>query len=159
MSQTLDTSISNNDQYLDDLSVGQSFYSGEHALSEEEILAFARQFDWQPFHSDPERAKHTFFKGLSASGWHVAALTMKLYLSGGGPRLAEGTIGVGSELTWKQAARPGDVLRLVSKVEEITPSQTRPGRAIVAIRGETLNQRNEVVQVFVSRLTVSRRPA
>ncbi|KRB68981.1 MaoC family dehydratase [Noviherbaspirillum sp. Root189] len=143
--------------YLEDLAVGQRFQSGEHIVDEAQIIEFARQFDSQPFHSDPERAKSTFFGGLTASGWHVAALTMKLYLSGGGPRLAEGTIGAGSELSWKQPTRPGDALRLVSEVTEITPSKSRPERAIVVIRGETFNQRDELVQVFISRLVVSRR--
>ncbi|MES2937284.1 MAG: MaoC family dehydratase [Pseudomonadota bacterium] len=145
--------------YLEDLAVGQRFRSGEHAVDDAQIIEFARQFDPQPFHSDPERARGTFFGGLTASGWHVAALTMKLYLSGGGPRLAEGTIGAGSELSWKQATRPGDVLHLVSEIIEITPSKTRPDRAIVAVRGETFNQRDELVQVFISRLVVSRRPS
>lgn len=145
--------------YLDDLSVGQRFRSGEHALDADQIIDFARRFDPQPFHTDPERARGTFFQGLAASGWHVAALTMKLCLDGGGPRLAEGIVGAGSELTWKQAARPGDVLHLVSEIVEITPSKSRPDRAIVAIRGETFNQRDELVQVFVSRVVVSRRPA
>jgi acyl dehydratase len=83
---------------------------------------------------------------------------MKLYTSGGGPRLAEGTIGAGSDLSWKQPTRPGDTLHLISEITEITPSKSRPDRAIVVIRGETFNQRNELVQVFVSRLVVSRRP-
>lgn len=145
--------------YLEDLAVGQRFQSGEHIVDETQIIDFARQFDPQPFHSDPERAKTTFFGGLTASGWHVAALTMKLYLSGGGPRLAQGTIGAGSEVIWKLPTRPGDVLRLVSEVMEITPSRSRPDRAIVVIRGETFNQHDELVQVFISRLVVSRRPA
>jgi len=145
--------------YLDDLAVGQRFHSGKHAVDEAQIIEFARQFDPQPFHADPERARSSFFGGLTASGWHVAALTMKLYLSGGGPRLAEGTIGAGSELSWKQATRPGDVLHLVSEIIDITPSKTRPDRAIVVIRGETFNQRDELVQVFISRLVVSRRPS
>lgn len=143
--------------YLEDLSVGQRFRSGEHAVDESQIIEFARQFDPQPFHTDAERARSTFFGGLTASGWHVAALTMKLYTSGGGPRLAEGTIGAGSDLSWKQATRPGDVLHLVSEITEITPSKSRPERAIVVVRGETFNQRDELVQVFVSRLVVSRR--
>jgi acyl dehydratase len=145
--------------YLEDLAVGQRFHSGEHAVSAVQIIEFARRFDPQPFHADPERARRSFFGGLTASGWHVAALTMKLYLSGGGPHLAEGTIGAGSELSWKQATRPGDVLRLVSEIIEIIPSKSRPDRAIVVVRGETFNQRDELVQVFVSRLLVSGRPA
>ncbi|MCC2673141.1 MAG: dehydratase [Ramlibacter sp.] len=145
--------------YLDDLAVGQRFRSSEHAVDEVQILEFAQQFDPQPFHTDPDRAGRSFFGGLTASGWHVAALTMKLYLTGGGPRLAEGTIGAGSELSWKQATRPGDALHLVSEIIEIIPSRSRPDRAIVVVRGETFNQRDELVQVFVSRLVVSRRPA
>jgi len=145
--------------YLEDLAVGQRFRSAQHRVDEAQIVDFASRFDAQPFHSDPVRARDTFFGGLTASGWHVAALTMKLYLSGGGPRLAEGTIGAGSELSWKQPTRPGDVLHLVSEITEIKPSKSRPDRAIVSIRGETFNQRDELVQVFLSRLVVSRRPA
>ena len=95
-----------------------------------QIKAFARQFDPQPFHLDEHAAKETFFGGLAASGWHVAALTMKLLVEGGAP-FAGGLIGAGSEIAWPKPTRPGDVLQVTSEVLEITPSRSRPDRGMV----------------------------
>src|SRR6185503_15279332 len=85
--------------YLDDLHVGQRFRSGTHALDEGQITAFASAFDPQPFHMDPEAAKGTLFHGLVASGWHTAAITMRLQVDGGLP-IADGIVGLGGELAW-----------------------------------------------------------
>jgi acyl dehydratase len=142
--------------YLDDLKVGQRFLSGTHALDANEIKAFARQFDPQPFHLDEETAKNTFFAGLAASGWHVAAITMKLLVVGGAP-IAGGVIGAGAEIAWPNPTRPGDVLHVESEVIEITPSRSRPNRGIVALRSETRNQRGDVVQILTAKLVVPRR--
>jgi acyl dehydratase len=142
--------------YLDDLKVGQRFLSGTHALDANEIKAFARQFDPQPFHLDEETAKNTFFAGLAASGWHVAAITMKLLVVGGAP-IAGGVIGAGGEIAWPNPTRPGDVLHVESEVIEITPSRSRPNRGIVALRSETRNQRGDVVQILTAKLVVPRR--
>lgn len=144
--------------YLEDLSVGDRFQSGEHALDVAQILAFARQFDPQPFHTDEEAAKRTFFGGLAASGWHTAALTMKLLVESGIP-LADGIIGSGGELQWPQPTRPGDVLRVAGEVIDIVPSRSKPGRAMVTMRCQTLNQRGEVLQNFTPKLVVHSRPA
>ncbi|KQU83989.1 dehydratase [Variovorax sp. Root318D1] len=144
--------------YLEDLSVGDRFQSGEHALDVAQIKAFALQFDPQPFHTDEEAAKNTFFGGLAASGWHTAALTMKLLVESGIP-LAEGIIGSGGELQWPKPTRPGDVLHVVSEVLEIAPSRSKPGRAMVTMRCRTLNQLGEVVQYFSPKLVVHARPA
>jgi len=144
--------------YLEDLSVGDRFQSGEHALDVKQIKAFALQFDPQPFHTDEEAAKTTFFGGLAASGWHTAALTMKLLVESGIP-LAEGIIGSGGELQWPKPTRPGDVLHVVSEVLEIAPSRSKPGRAMVTMRCRTLNQLGEVVQYFTPKLVVHARPA
>ncbi|MGJ3700700.1 MaoC family dehydratase [Variovorax sp. AFSI2.2] len=144
--------------YLEDLSIGDRFQSGEHALDVKQIKAFALQFDPQPFHIDEEAAKNTFFGGLAASGWHTAALTMKLLVESGIP-LAEGIIGSGGELQWPKPTRPGDVLHVVSEVLEITPSRSKPGRAMVTMRCRTLNQLGEVVQYFTPKLVVHARPA
>ena len=143
--------------YLDDLRVGDRFTSREHALDAAQIVAFARQFDPQPFHTDPEEAEHTFFHGLAASGWHTAALTMKLLVESGIP-LADGIIGSGGELAWPQPTRPDDVLHVESEVVEIIPSRSRPERGMVLMRCETRNQRGEVLQRFSPKLVVSRRP-
>jgi acyl dehydratase len=144
--------------YLEDLSVGDRFQSGEHALDAAQIKAFALQFDPQPFHIDEESAKNTFFGGLAASGWHTAALTMRLLVESGIP-LAEGVIGSGGELQWPKPTRPGDVLHVVSEVLDITPSRSKPGRAMVTMRCRTLNQRGEVLQYFTPKLLVHARPA
>lgn len=143
--------------YLEDLSVGDRFQSGEHTLDVAQIKAFALQFDPQPFHTDEEAAKNTFFGGLAASGWHTAALTMKLLVESGVP-LADGIIGSGGELQWPKPTRPGDVLHVVSEVVDITPSRSKPGRAMVTMRCQTLNQRGEVVQFFTPKLVVHSRP-
>jgi acyl dehydratase len=144
--------------YLEDLSVGDRFQSGEHVLDAAQIKAFALQFDPQPFHTDEEAAKNTFFGGLAASGWHTAALTMKLLVESGIP-LAEGVIGSGGELQWPKPTRPGDVLHVVSEVLDITNSRSKPGRAMVTMRCRTLNQRGEVLQYFTPKLLVHARPA
>jgi len=144
--------------YLEDLSIGDRFQSGEHLLDAAQIKAFALQFDPQPFHTDEEAAKNTFFGSLAASGWHTAALTMKLLVESGIP-LAEGVIGSGGELQWPKPTRPGDVLHVVSEVLDITPSRSKPGRAMVTMRCRTLNQCGEVLQYFTPKLLVHARPA
>ncbi len=142
--------------YLDDLHVGQRFTSAEHAIDADAIKAFAGAFDPQPFHLDDEAAKGPFFGGLAASGWHVAALTMKLLVEGGAP-FAGGLVGAGSEIAWPKPTRPDDVLQVTSEVLEITPSRSRPDRGMVTMRSETRNQRGDVVQLMTGKLVVPRR--
>jgi len=144
--------------YLEDLAAGQRFSSGSMAVSEAAITAFAAQFDPQPFHLHPEAARSTFFGGLVASGWHTAALTMRLLVDGGAP-IAGGVIGAGVELSWPRPVRPGDVLTVQSEVLEVKPSASRPDRGIVTLRSQTLNQGGEPVQILTSRLVVPRRPS
>ena len=143
--------------YLDDLTVGQRFLSGTRVVDEAELKAFARQFDPQPFHLDDDAAKATLFGGLAASGWHTAAMTMKLLVDSGLP-LAGGILGAGGEIAWPKPTRPGDTLQVESEVLEITPSRSRPDRGVAMIRSLTRNQNNEVVQSLTSRLIVPRRP-
>ena len=143
---------------LDDLRVGQRFESGTHALDEAEIKAFAEIYDPQRFHLDDAAARATLFGGLAASGWHTAAVTMKLLVGGGAP-LAGGIIGAGGEIAWPRPTRPGDVLQVFSEVLELTPSRSRPERGSVTLRSETRNQRGEVLQILTARLVVPRRPA
>jgi len=140
--------------YLDDLSVGQQFMTGSHTLDEAQIKAFAAQFDPQPFHLDAELAKATLFKGLVASGWHTAAITMRLLVDSGVP-LAGGLIGLGGSLKWPRPARPGDVLTVYGEITEVTPS--KPDRGTIGIKAETRNQRGDVVQSFTATLLVPRR--
>jgi acyl dehydratase len=142
--------------YLEDFHVGQRFNSASHAIDAEEIKAFARQFDPQPFHLDQEAAKATFFGGLVASGWHTAAVTMRLQVESGLP-IAGGMIGIGGEMSWPRPTRPGDVLSVASEILEVAPSRSRPDRGTIRVRSETRNQRDEVVQILDAKLLVPRR--
>lgn len=141
---------------FEDLAVGQRFGSASHTLDAEQIKTFAAQFDPQPFHLDDDLARGTVFAGLAASGWHTAAITMRL-LTGGGLRLAGGIVGKGGELNWPRPTRPGDTLRVESEVVELSASRSRPDRGWATIRSTTRNQHGEAVQVFTARLMVPRR--
>lgn len=143
--------------YLEDLSVGERFTSGEHAMDVAQIKAFALQFDPQPFHLDEVAAQSTFFGGLAASGWHTAAVTMRLLVTSGLP-IAGGIVGAGGELKWPQPTRPDDVLHVVSEIMEIQPSRSRPNRGMVTVRSETRNQHGAVLQVSTVRIVVPRKP-
>ncbi len=143
--------------FLEDLYPGQRFTSGSHTVDEAQIKAFANQFDPQPFHLDDEAAKGTLFAGLAASGWHTAAITMRLQVETGLP-IVGGIIGAGGEINWPQPMRPGDTLHVESEVLEVRPSRSRPDRGMVTVRSETRNQRKEVVQSLTVRLVVPRRP-
>lgn len=142
--------------YLEDIEVGRQFVSREAVITAEAIKAFAAEFDPQSFHLDEAAAAASFFGGLAASGWHTAALTMRLLVEC--MPLAGGVIGAGGELRWPAPTRPGDVLRVVSTVEAVTPSRSRPERGMITTRNETLNQRDEVVQSFLVNVMVRRRP-
>ena len=143
--------------YLDDLPVGQRFTSDTHLIDAEQIKAFAKQFDPQPFHLDAEAAQGTLFEGLVASGWHTAAITMRLLVASGMP-IAGGVIGTGGEIAWPKPTRPGAVLRVESEILELRPSRSRPDRGLATIRSETRNQLGEIVQVLAAKLVVPRRP-
>ena len=143
--------------FLDDLVVGKRFTSGSHTVDVAQIKAFATQFDPQPFHLDEASARETMFRGLAASGWHTAAITMRLLVDGGAP-IAGGIVGAGGEIAWPQPTRPGDVLRVESEILEVKPSRSRPDRGMVKMRSETRNQRDEVVQTLMATLVVPRRP-
>lgn len=144
--------------YLEDLAVGQTFSNGPVELTAEDIKAFAAQFDPQPFHLDEEAARASLFGALAASGWHTAALTMRLLVTGG-PRFGWGFIGAGGEVSWPRPAYAGDSLTLHGEVIEITPSRSKPDRGIARVRLVMKNQRGEVVQDMVARVLVPRRPA
>ena len=144
--------------YLDDLYVGQRFTSGSYQMEEADMVRFAAEFDPQPFHLDRRAAETSVFRGLAASGWHTAAVAMRLLVTGGLP-LAEGVIGLGGEIAWPKPTYPGDVLHLESEVAGITPSRSKPDRAVVTVRGTMLNQDQEAVYILPAKLLVSRRPA
>lgn len=142
--------------YLDDLQPGLRFKSSEHVIDEAQITAFATQFDPQPFHLDDAAAMGTLFRGLAASGWHTAAITMRLLVGNGLP-LAGGIIGAGGEIAWPKPTRPGDVLHVESEVLSVTPSRSRPERGMAVVRIETLNQRGDAVQIFTVNVVVQRK--
>lgn len=144
-------------RYLEDLQVGDIFRSDEYAVDETQIIEFARHFDPQPFHTDPVAAEQTFFGGLAASGWHTAAITMRLLVTSGLP-LADGVIGVGGDVSWPRPTRPGDTLKVASTVVEIKPSRSKPDRAFVTFRVDTTNQDDDLLQRFMGKLLVMNRP-
>jgi acyl dehydratase len=143
--------------YLEDIEVGQRFTSATHLVEEAEIKAFASRYDPQPFHLSDDAAKGTLFGGLAASGWHTAAMTMRLMVDSG-PAFAGGIIGGGGDIGWPKPTRPGDVLRVESEIVAVTPSRSKPDRGMVTLRSETRNQRDEVVQTLTVKLVVPRRP-
>jgi acyl dehydratase len=126
-------------------------------VTAEAIKAFARDYDPQSFHTDEAAAKDSFFGGLAASGWHTAAITMRLQIDSG-PPLAGGMIGAGGELSWPRPVWPGDVLHVESEVLEVTPSKSKPERGMILLKSETKNQKGEVVQLFMVKLLIWRRP-
>jgi acyl dehydratase len=143
--------------YLEDFSVGRRFKTGKLRVDAEAIKAFAAAYDPQPFHLDEREAGHSFFEGLAASGWHTAALTMRLLVDSE-LRPAGGIIGAGAdELQWPRAVRPGDELQVEAEVMEVRRSRNRSGHGIVKFRTTTLNQRGEPVQILVMNLLVEAR--
>ena len=146
------------ERFLEDFAVGQVFQSGRIRVEKEEIFSFARRFDPQPYHLDEDAARRSPFQGLVASGWHTAAMTMRLLVDGDF-RPAGGILGVGFDgLSWPRAVRPGDELRAQSEILEVRPSKSRPDRGMIRVRTTTFNQNDEPVQVFTGNLLVSRRP-
>src|SRR5678815_3435148 len=147
------------ERYLEDFSAGQSFSCGPLRVDRDRIKSFAREFDPQKFHLDEEAAAKTLFRGLAASGWHTAAMTMRLLVESD-LKPAGGIVGAGfDEFRWPRPVRPGDELRLESEVLEVRPSTSRPNQGLIKVRTTTLNQNNEPVQVLVANLVVPRRPA
>jgi acyl dehydratase len=142
--------------FLEDLQVGQTFTTESVTVTAEAIKAFAREYDPQPFHLDEAAAQASLFGGLAASGWHTAALSMRLLVDG--LPLAGGLVGVGGETTWPRPTRPGDTLAVHVEVLEITPSRSRPDRGMIRTRNETRNQHGEPVQISTLGIVVWRRP-
>lgn len=141
------------ERYLDDFTVGQTFGSGTLRVDADRIKAFAAEFDPQPFHLDEAAAQGSVFRGLAASGWHTAALTMRLLVqselspAGGGC----------DELRWPRPVRPGDTLHVESEILDVRPSQSRPGQGLLKVRTTTFNQNSEPVQILIANLVVPRR--
>lgn len=150
--------MENTERYLEDFAVGQTFQSDRLLIDKERIKTFAAEFDPQPFHLDEEAARDTMFSGLAASGWHTAAVTMRL-LVGSELKPAGGIVGAGfEEFRWLLPVRPGDELRVESEILEVRPSRSRPHQGLIKVRTTTLNQNDEAVQITVGSLVVPRRP-
>ena len=143
--------------YLEDLKIGQRFTSAEHYMEENRIREFAEEFDPQPFHLDEAAAQKTVFRGVAASGWHTAAVTIRLLVTGGLP-FANGLIGVGGEIQWPRPTRPGDTLQVESEIIDILPSRSKPNQAIVTVRSTTVNQNREPVYIFTAKVLAYKRP-
>jgi len=146
-------------RYLEDFAAGQKFGGAERVrVDAARIKSFAAEFDPQQFHLDEKAAQASIFRGLAASGWHTAAMTMKLLVAGE-LKPAGGIVGAGfDDFRWPAPVRPGDELRVESEILEVRPSKSRPDIGVVKVRTTTLNQKNEAVQISVGNLMVPRRP-
>ena len=145
------------ERYLEDFTVGQTFRSGRLRVDAEQITTFAAAFDPQPFHLDEAAARDTIFRGLAASGWHTAAVTMRLLVESD-LTPAGGIVGTGvEECRWPRPVRPGDALRVESEVLEVRPSQSRPDQGLLKVRMTTLHQHGDAVQVLIGTLMIPRR--
>lgn len=142
--------------YFEDLAPGQTYAGASLPVSAAEICNFAAAYDPQPFHLDDAAARSTLFGGLAASGWHTAALTMRMIVDGEF-RPAGGILGIGGELNWLLPVRPGDTLSAEVEVIETRPSRSRPRQGVVSVCVTTRNQRGETVQTFRPTLFVDRR--
>jgi acyl dehydratase len=145
--------------YLEDLEPGKTLTAGPITVTEEEAIAFARQFDPQPFHTDAEAAKDSMFQGLALSGWHTAALSMKMLVESTLARISNGLVGLEvRHMRWPRPARPGDTLTVTLEVLETKPSKSRPGFGTAIFRWTTRNQRGEAVLELENVAWVARRP-
>jgi len=144
------------EHYFDDLKVGDRFKSEPLNVTERQLIEFAHKFDPQMFHLSRKRAERTIFKGLVASGWHTAAITMRLFVQT--LNFAEGAIGLGvDELRWPNVVRPGDVLTVETEIVDLRPSRSRPRFGIIRLRNVTTNQRGEIVQTMLASAMVPKR--
>lgn len=144
------------EHYLEDLKVGDRFKSEPLKVTEKQVIEFAHKFDPQMFHLNRKSAERTIFKGLIASGWHTAAMTMHLFVQT--LNFAEGAIGLGiDKLRWPNVVRPGDVLTVETKILRLRRSRSRPDYGIIRLRKVTINQRGEIVQTMLASVMVPRR--
>src|SRR5437870_5820304 len=138
-------SLKMKEHYFDDLKVGDRFKSEPLEVTEKQVIEFARKFDPQMFHLHRKSAERTIFKGLIASGWHTAAITMRLFVQT--LNFAKGAIGLGVDrLRWPNVVRPGDVLTVQTKIVHLRRSRSRPNYGIIRLRKVTANQRGDTVQ-------------
>jgi acyl dehydratase len=144
--------------YLEDLVAGVRFRSGDYQMTEERILEFARTYDPQPFHRDHDAASQSVFGRLVASGWHTAAVTMRMLVTGGLP-FANGIVGFGGEIRWPRPTYPGDILHVESEILDVRPSRSKPMQGVVTVENTTLNQSGDEVRIFTAKILAFRRPA
>lgn len=145
-------------RFLDDFRIGERSETGTITLTEDEVIAFARQFDPQPFHLDHDAAARSVFGGLVASGWHTAAITMRLLVDHAlfGENDAPG-LGV-DKLRWLKPVKPGDTLKVEIEVIGIEPSERKPDRGTLKTRITTRRlQDGAAVMSYVSAAWVPRR--
>ena len=146
------------EHYFDDLKTGDRFKSEPLNVTVKEVVEFAHKFDPQMFHLSRRRAERSIFKGLIASGWHTAAMSMRLFVTGKF-KPAGGSIGLAvDELRWPQPVRPGDILKVETEILDVRKSRSKPDRGIIRIRNITTNQRGEIVQTFLAFVMIRRRP-
>ena len=142
-------------RYFEDLQSGDRFESETLEVPAKAIIEFAEKFDPQKFHLNAKSAERSMFKGLIASGWHTAAITMRLFVKT--LNFAEGAIGLGvDELRWPNAVRPGDTLKVETEILETRPSRSKPNHGIIQLRNVTKNQRGEIVQTMMAHAMVPR---
>jgi acyl dehydratase len=145
------------ERYLEDFAVGQRFSTGRHIVDDEQIKTFAAEFDPQPFHVDETAAAKSIFRGLAASGWHTAAITMRLLVHGD-LRPAGGILGLGlEEMEWPRPMRPGDELHVETEILQVRPSASKPNQGLLKVRNTTFNQKGEAVLSQTVNLLVLRR--
>ena len=145
-------------RYFDDLNIGDRIDTGSHTFTEEAIVAFAKQFDPQPFHVDPEAAKAYIYGGVIASGWHTASVVMRLIVDSAIDLSASlGSPGF-DDLTWKKPVRPGDTIRVRWTCTEKTPSKSRPDIGSAKFLTEVFNQHDELIMTMTSIGLCRRRP-
>src|SRR5437588_9562527 len=146
------------ERYFDDLKVGDRFQSELFEVAGKTIIEFAEKFDPQKFHLNAKSAERSIFKGLIASGWHTAAITMRLFVQT--LNFAEGAVGLGvDELRWPNPVRPGDALRVETEIVDLRPSKSKTDRGIVRIRNVTTNQHGKIVQTMFASALVPKKPA
>ena len=144
--------------FLEDLTPGRRFETGSHTLTEEELLAFAHQFDPQFFHTDHDAAKNSVFDGLAASGWHTSSLSMRLVAQSELGTVANGLVGMDIiSMRWPRPTRAGDTLTVCVEVLENRRSNSQPGFGIVTVRWTTTNQRQEIAMQLENRIWVQAR--
>ena len=142
-------------RFFEDLSVGQRFGTGTVTVEPRMIEAFAAEFDPQPFHLSDQGAKNTIFRALAASGWHTAAITMRLLVDGD-LKPAGGIVGF-DELRWPRPVRAGDELHVHSEILDVRASTSHPDQGVIKVRTTTMNQAGDTVQIAVGNLLVRRR--